>query len=154
MCKIIFIMIVLINDVGSASNINECSDSYSIVFRRWRCAVGGARIVKNNYAHLLTTKHHKWNRNMEEKYCFERKKSYCWQFCTFTRLYYINWYLKTKQIKSISDYFSLKCTAISVKCTHLICLQLASYEYIRKKQLIMITVFRFHYSLFPKYQKK
>ena len=39
-------MIVLINDVGSAPKINECSDSYSIVFRRRRCAVGGARIVK------------------------------------------------------------------------------------------------------------
>ncbi len=32
--KIIFIKIVLINDVGSASKINECSDSYPIVFRR------------------------------------------------------------------------------------------------------------------------
>ncbi len=32
--EIIFIMIVLINDVGSAHKINECSDSYSIVFRR------------------------------------------------------------------------------------------------------------------------
>ena len=31
-------MIVLINDVGSAHKINECSDSYSIV--------GGVRIVK------------------------------------------------------------------------------------------------------------
>ena len=39
-------MIVLINDVGSAHKINECSDSYSIVFSRRRCAVGGARIVK------------------------------------------------------------------------------------------------------------
>ena len=32
--EIIFIMIVLINDVGSAHKIKECSDFYSIVFRR------------------------------------------------------------------------------------------------------------------------
>ncbi len=36
-------MIVLINDVGSTPKINECSDSYSTVFRR-------CKDCKNNYA--------------------------------------------------------------------------------------------------------